>query len=233
MERWQEGEKASIAVAVGFGLAAVIGYAVFGAHPGRITPNLVDIYAAAFKVFAQGQVWVTALALGFTLWRRAGWQWVNALLVCYAISLTSELMGTTFGVPFGAYQYSSTLGPMWLARVPVIIPLSWFLMALPSYALARGNVFLGSLILLAWDLVLDPAMSYYTRYWQWHTSGPYFGMPLLNLFGWYVTGLALLTALKLVDVERWTSSFPRRIWALFYSANVVVPAGIVIAAGLL
>jgi uncharacterized membrane protein len=48
---------------------------------------------------------------------------------------------------------------------------------------------LASFVLLSWDLSLDPAMSYATRYWIWGSTGAYYGMPWLNLFGWYVTGI--------------------------------------------
>ena len=54
------------------------------------------------------------------------------------------------------------------------------------------------LLLLAWDLALDPAMSYATRYWIWGDEGPYYGMPWLNLFGWYVTGVVLMAVLSLL-----------------------------------
>ena len=52
-------------------------------------------------------------------------------------SLTSELSGTTVGLPFGPYHYTAGLGPKWFDHVPLLIPLSWFMMAVPSYAIAR------------------------------------------------------------------------------------------------
>ncbi len=230
-------EKIAVAVAMAFAVSAVAGFAVFGLNPGRVTPELVGIYGAAFLFFAQGQVWVTGAAFAYVLTRRSGFQWVLAFALCYAISLCSELLGTTYGVPFGAYAYSSTLGPMWIERVPVIVPISWFLMALPSYGLAARvarrpwqRILVGSLILLLWDLVLDPAMSHVTKYWSWSEAGPYFGMPLFNLFGWYVTGLALLGALHVLRVTRWMASVPRSVWTLFYVANLVVPIGMLLSA---
>ena len=63
-------------------------------------------------------------------------RWVPAFGALYLISLSAELMGTTRGIPFGEYSYSAILAPMWGGHVPVIIPLSWFCMAVPSYALA-------------------------------------------------------------------------------------------------
>ena len=65
--------------------------------------------------------------------RRALW----AILVVYAVSLGSELLGTTYGIPFGAYSYTSLLGIKWFERVPVLIPLSWFTVSWACWILAR------------------------------------------------------------------------------------------------
>jgi putative membrane protein len=135
----------------------------------------------------------------------------------------------------------------WFGHVPVLIPLSWFFMAVPSYLLARavlrpharvtaaGRVVVvlgGSLVLLAWDVALDPAMSWITKYWVWGEEGPYYGMPLLNLFGWYVTGLALMGALALLRADEWGDGLPTR-WMLgYYGANLLLPLGMIAAAGL-
>jgi uncharacterized membrane protein len=93
-------------------------------------------------------------------------------------------------------------------------------------------VFVGSLVLLAWDLALDPAMSYATRYWIWGESGPYYGMPWLNLFGWYVTGVVLMLVFAWQRAERWTARIERRWWLGFYGANLLMPLGMCVAAGL-
>ena len=49
------------------------------------------------------------------------------------------------------------------------------------------------------------------RFWTWHESGPYFGMPLRNLVGWFATGLAFMalsrflwrTDIVMAHVPRW------------------------------
>ena len=121
----------------------------------------------------------------------------------------------------------------------MVIPLSWFFMAVPSYALSalvvRGStarIGLASLVLLAWDVALDPAMSYATTYWVWADSGPYYGMPWLNLFGWYITGLALMGALALMNADRWIRELSLPWLSAFYGANLLLPVGMSGAAGL-
>jgi uncharacterized membrane protein len=226
----------------GFTAVAVAGYAIFGRDPSRLLglPTwAASFYAHSFGFFALGHVWLAMAVLAAMLTARAGLRWLPALAVLYVISLTSELAGTTWGLPFGEYRYSALLAPMWFDRVPVVIPLSWFFMAVPSYALAgvaagsaASRIMVGSIILLAWDLALDPAMSYATRYWIWGDAGPYYGMPWLNLFGWYATGVVLMGGLVLVRAERWTARVGQRWWAAFYLANLALPLGMCAAAGL-
>jgi uncharacterized membrane protein len=137
---WLTPERAGLAMLYAFTVVAVVGYAVFGRDPSRLVglPTwAVAFYAQSFGFFAQGHVWLAMGVLAVVLWRAAA-RWLAAFGIMYAISLGSELAGTTWGVPFGAYSYSSAAGPMWLDRVPVVIPLSWFFMALPSYALASA-----------------------------------------------------------------------------------------------
>ena len=232
-----------------FTLAAVGGYATFGLHPGLLAtrPGASAFYSTAFTFFPRAQVLLALAVLALTLTRRAGGRWLPAFAACYAISLASELAGTTVGLPFGPYHYGDGLGVKWFGHVPLLIPLSWFTMALPSYALARAAlpprlraersgralvVLSGSLVLLAWDVALDPAMSWLTSYWVWGRTGSYYGMPLLNLAGWYVTGLALMAALSGLRVESWVERVPLRWLAGFYLGNLLLPLGMIAAGGL-
>ncbi|NER84152.1 MAG: carotenoid biosynthesis protein, partial [Leptolyngbya sp. SIO1D8] len=77
-------------------------------------------------------------AVGIYGFRKLG---VKALLTFFvpaiAISLTSELLGTSTGFPFGEYSYLSGLGYKIAGLVPFTIPLSWFYLGISSYLLAR------------------------------------------------------------------------------------------------
>ena len=227
-----------------FTAVSIAGFAVFGLNPERLAglnPSAIEFYSISFRFFAVGQVALAGLVMILFLVRHTGLKWLTAFLTLYAISLASELLGTTFGIPFGAYSYSAVLKPMWLDRVPVGIPLSWFYMAVPSYAIAmsllRGQtavrrIALASFILLAWDLALDPAMSSATKYWEWGEAGPYYGMPLLNLFGWYVTGVVLMGALAALKSDEWITRLPVPWLASFFGANLLLALGMCAAAGL-
>ncbi len=196
----------------------------------------------AFLFFSRVQILLAGGALALYLAVHAGRRWLGAFAALYAVSLGSELLGTTAGIPFGPYAYTAALGPRWFGHVPLLIPLSWFFMAVPSYALSRRllpighraweRVLLASFVLLSWDLALDPAMSHATRYWEWGTPGPYYGMPLLNLFGWYATGLALMGVLAALRADVWVEPLPARWLAGFYAANLMLPLGMILARGL-
>ena len=129
-----------------------------------------------------------------------------------SISLTSELLGTSTGFPFGAYSYLSGLGYKIAGLVPFTIPLSWFYMGFSAFIVAAtvmrfgtgwvyrsSAIALGALMLTSWDFVLDPAMSQ-TAYpfWEWHQAGEFYGMPYQNFFGWFGTGAVFMTVASLI-----------------------------------
>jgi|RhiMetdeSRZDD1v2_1073273.scaffolds.fasta_scaffold21645_7 uncharacterized membrane protein len=224
--------------------ASLVGFATFARHPEMLARAEVspETYGRILVVAPRAQILVAMAALVLFLSRRVGARWLGAFLIVYAISLGAELAGTIAGVPFGPYRYTDALGLKWFGHVPVLIPASWFMMALPSYALASrcfgggrdliGRVALGSFVLLSWDFALDPAMSVATKYWVWGATGPYYGMPLLNLVGWFVTGIALMIALSAVGADRWVERLPVSWLVGFYAANLLLPVGMSVAAGL-
>jgi putative membrane protein len=136
------------------------------------------------------------------------------LLPSVLISLTSELLGTSTGFPFGNYSYLSGLGYKIAGLVPFTIPFSWFYVGCVSYLLARvglevdkkpsffrhlGAIALGALLLTSWDFVLDPAMSQTSLpFWYWQQPGAFFGMPYQNFAGWMATGSVFMTVAALL-----------------------------------
>jgi putative membrane protein len=173
---------------------------------------------------------------------RLGWRPALALLGTGAlISLAAELTGTSTGLPFGPYSYTPLLGWRVAGLVPFPIPLSWFYMVYCSLAILGRLLVprddlrtrlawaaLGGLTLTAWDVSMDPAMSFATAHWLWHTQGSFYGMPLLNWFGWWLTGSVV--AFAMVSIAR-----PTRIAALIapsplplwlYAINGVFPIAI-------
>ena len=235
-------DRAGIASLYGIAIASVVGFGVFRAWPQLLAtiPNAAAVYPRAFEFFPRAQILLAFGILAVYLTRQVGRRWIVPFIAVYLLSLGSELAGTTVGLPFGPYRYTEALGAKWFGHVPVLIPMSWFLMALPSFALASAGhrtsrmarIVIGSLILLAWDLSLDPAMSAATAFWVWGEQGAYYGMPWLNLFGWFVTGLAIMVAFAALGVDRWTSRLSPRWLVAYYGANLALPVGLAAIAGM-
>jgi uncharacterized membrane protein len=189
-------------------------------------------------------------------------------LLCFmipavALSLSSELLGTSTGLPFGDYGYLSGLGYKIADLVPFTIPLSWFYLGFSCYIIARagfdntqlpnwlrhaGAVFCGALLLTAWDFVLDPAMSQtIVPFWEWKTPGPFFGMPYMNFAGWMETGAvfmsvaALLWPKERIQLDRTQLQLPMAIYlgnfvfaaVLSIAGNIWIPMLLGIAVGIL
>lgn len=151
-----------------------------------------------------------AIAVALYAYRTLGWWLTTTFMVpAVCLSLSSELLGTSTGFPFGHYQYLSGLGYKIAGLVPFTIPLSWFYMGLTCYLLARAGlkVVVGSswlrhwaalavaaILLTSWDLVLDPAMSQApVKFWIFQEVGEFFGMPYRNLLGWMGTAAVFMS----------------------------------------
>ncbi len=221
-----------------FGL---IGMLVMIPHPWLWvgSPILVQVFSLSMQ-----HAGVLHILLGAAAMLAFGVQFVGPrktlifFVVSTVLSCSFELLGTGTGWPFGAYEYTEGLGAKVGGRVPYTIPLSWFYMGFASYLLAGAivgrlarrhvgpwTVLLGSWFLMVWDLVLDPAMAHESlpiRFWIWHQTGPYFGMPLQNFAGWYATGLLFMA------VSRWLwrgdvapNAAPALFSLVMYAANVL------------
>jgi putative membrane protein len=211
-------------------VGSLLGYGIFTARPdllGQVDPQ-ARFFTWAFSGFAIGNMLFGGLAVvAEALWRdrRAA---LIAFIAVYLVSLGSELLGTTYGIPFGAYSYTELLGTQWLGRVPLLIPLSWFTMGWAVWVMARrwtrgwAAVAFGTALLVAWDLLLDPAMSKMTSYWIWGDVGSYYGMPWSNLAGWGITGLILLALLHRLAPEPHSSA---RFASWVYAVNYALPLG--------
>jgi carotene biosynthesis associated membrane protein len=116
-----------------------------------------------------------------------------------AVGAAAELIGTQTGLPFGPYHYTDWLGPKIAGHVPWFIPPSWYAMAILSYDMARrlrmsgaATVVTAALFMVLWDVALDPAMNRAFPFWVYPDGGFFFGMPLINWFGWMVTSLVIM-----------------------------------------
>jgi putative membrane protein len=171
--------------------ALVTAYAIIGRPlgiaPSHITTPLVALVGFAFALLHAGQ--------------REGWSRALRLLaLVFGVSLLFESLGVATGLIYGPYHYTDKLGPLFLGLVPYLIPVAWFMMSYPSFVIADWLVPLGwkhwqrllcvaavgGLVMTAWDLIMDPIMVS-GGHWIWDVQGSYFGIPLQNFWGWWLT----------------------------------------------
>ncbi|MCP2015338.1 putative membrane protein [Deinococcus sp. HSC-46F16] len=118
--------------------------------------------------------------------------WAMAAL-SFGVGWGVELLGSRTGFPFGIYSYG-TAPPPTLLTVPLIVPLGWFALTLAATRLAGGRAWLAGVLMVAWDVGLEPLMTA-QRYWLWSDPAPLWaGAPLQNFVGWWVVGTGLAWA---------------------------------------
>jgi uncharacterized membrane protein len=125
--------------------------------------------------------------------------------ICLTVTYLIEHAGVATGIPFGDYSYSDMLGPK-LFLVPIVVGpayvgmgyLSWMmacaLLGPPPQRPGSHRMFatplIGSFALAAWNLSYDPLISTVRGGWIWNEGGAYFGVPVLNFVGWFLTAYA-------------------------------------------
>jgi putative membrane protein len=137
--------------------------------------------------------------------------------ICFVVSNAMENMSILTGFPFGHYYYTGILGPK-LFLVPIQVFAAYFGMGYVAWTLARAILddFYGrksrwrvvtlpavaAFAMVAWDLAADPLASTVQQRWIWLNGGTYFGVPLVNFLGWYLT-VYLYFQLFALYLERW------------------------------
>jgi uncharacterized membrane protein len=117
-------------------------------------------------------------------------------LIAFIVSNVLENISIVTGFPFGHFYYAD-LGVPFLFNVPITIGPMYFAMGYVSWSVAstllKNKATLLTLPLVAaflmtmWDVVMDPISATIDRAWTWVGGGSYFGVPLSNFFGWFIT----------------------------------------------
>jgi len=86
---------------------------------------------------------------------------------------------------------------------------------------------LASVIMTAWDLAMDPNWSTMDRAWIWHEGGAFFGVPLTNFLGWFLTGTLYYFAFALYCRTQPALALPpqRSFWSLAVLVYLVCALG--------
>lgn len=158
--------------------------------------------------------------------------------LCLGAGSFFESVSLRTGFPFGHYYFTDVMGPK-LFQVPVLLVLAYVGMGYVSWIL--GLIILGytdtrisasrvvtlplitTFIMVAWDLSMEPFWSTIARAWVWRGGGPYFGVPISNFLGWYLTVYVFYQLFALYlrkrDIRPQEPSHHWRLPVLFYAAS--------------
>ena len=166
---------------------------VLSVYPGRVP--LVAVIA--LHVLAPG---ISAILHGSVLYRLKGA--VIFALMYLIVGNSFENLGVATGFPFGSYYFTDVMGPK-LFHVPILLGLayvgigyiSWTLALLilgkTSSRISGAAIFtvplVASFIMVAWDFSTDAVWSTLVHCWIWPKGGAFFGVPVSNFLGWYLT----------------------------------------------
>lgn len=147
-----------------------------------------------------------------------------------------ETLSLRTGVPFGSYYFTGVMGPK-LSGLPILLVLAYLGLAYTAWVLSllitgprkpiRGHrivtvPLLASFIMLAWDLSMEADWSTVDKAWIWRDGGPYFGVPLSNFSGWYLTALLFFAGFALYCRSR--APLPAPAPRVFWQSAIVLYA---------
>ena len=122
--------------------------------------------------------------------------------LCLGVGAIFESLSLRIGFPFGHYEFTELMGPK-VFDLPVLLALAYLGMGYLSWVLgllilryqnaplsgAKLVVLpvVASLVMTAWDFSMEPVWADIDRAWVWRDGGPFYGVPISNFFGWFLT----------------------------------------------
>lgn len=149
-------------------------------------------------LFAIPVFWATKMWLG----RRDA---VLLFAILGVLALVIETSAMITGFPYGHFGYSELLGYRLFGLTPWTVFLAWTPLVIAAYGIAARlvekqpsaashkllagilRVVLVSLILVVFDLVLDPG-AVKIGFWRYEGGGAFYGVPISNFAGWLFSG---------------------------------------------
>lgn len=160
-----------------------------GVVPILVIVTLHVIPAAAFALIHGSRTYGLATSLIFAI-------------LCLGTASLFESLSLRTGSPFGNYYFTDVMGPK-LFQLPILLALAYLGMGYVSWILAELILgcaserlsgwrlllvpVIAAFVMTAWDLSMEPVWSTLDRAWIWRDGGAYFGAPVSNFFGWYLT----------------------------------------------
>jgi len=138
------------------------------------------------------------------------------IALAFVISWGMETLSIKTGFPFGSYYYTNLLGAK-AGVVPWGIMLAYFFTGYIAWTIAtiffkeygsgvsKKKIILipitASFIMVAWNICFEPVMSTVEGNWVWINGGRFFGVPLTNFFGWFLTSYIIFQLFALFNYK--------------------------------
>jgi putative membrane protein len=139
------------------------------------------------------------------------------VLLVFMVGWFFETVSVMTGFPFGDYHYTGIMAPF-LGHVPVSVMPAYCVMGYASWSLARlllshtdaatdtvfrfGVPVIAAMLMVVWDLSMDPLRATVEGRWVWLDGGPHFGVPVANFFGWALVTWIMFQLFALVVAAR-------------------------------
>jgi uncharacterized membrane protein len=168
------------------------------------------------------------------------YRWRGILIfsaLCLGVGSLFEIVSLRTGFPFGHYYFTGLMGPK-LLQLPILLALAYLGMGYLSWIVGLSilglwnkplsglqAVFLpivASFVMVAWDLSMDPVWANIDHAWVWRNGGPYFGVPISNFLGWYLTVYIFYQAFALYLRHQTPALVQKNHWrfaVIFYGAS--------------
>lgn len=124
---------------------------------------------------------------------------LSFVVTVFLIGWAFESLSLLTGFPFGNYHYTEVMKPF-IGRVPVFVLPAYCVMGYVCWSMARILVgrlderkdwvlvfvapVIASMLMVVWDLSMDPLRATVERRWVWLDGGEHHGVPLENFVGW-------------------------------------------------
>ncbi|PKL66692.1 MAG: carotenoid biosynthesis protein [Methanobacteriales archaeon HGW-Methanobacteriales-1] len=136
-----------------------------------------------------------ALPCYFALYKWLGLKKSLILIITLSIyAFTIETLAIITGFPYSNFQYTELIGFKILGYTPYTVPFAYVPLFIGCFYLASLKsinkwkiIILSTLMVLAADLILDPA-AVALNFWSYQSPGFFYGVPLMNFMGWILTG---------------------------------------------
>ena len=122
--------------------------------------------------------------------------------LCLGVATFFESASLRTGFPFGHDRFTDLMGPK-ISGLPVLLALAWvgmgYLSWVVSLALLGGEnkplsgrrivlmPLVASFVMTAWDLSMEAGWADVDHGWVWLDGGSYYGVPISNFFGWFLS----------------------------------------------